>query len=274
MASAFAGRNQRAPGFVKGRDIASREAVTAEKRRARHNWGAGDPGPTLSAIPFLHGEHSTTTPLLTERQRLQLASIATRIRVLPRMVLYREEAAATAVFINAEGVVKVFKDMPSGKRWVTAFLFPSDVFGLAENGRYIRTAQAVTPATLYRIKTEVLMDMLRRDPDLQFSFLCKVTHELREAQRQTIAVGRRDAIGRFAMFIRQLERESGARHGRTGDIEMPMSRSDIASYLGLSLESVSRATRALEKRGVVCFPGRHVVRIINPAQFERIESTL
>ncbi len=53
-----------------------------------------------------------------------------------------------------------------------------------------------------------------------------------------------------------------------------MSRSDIASYLGLSLESVSRATRALERRGVVCFPDRHVVRIVDPVQFEQIESTL
>jgi CRP-like cAMP-binding protein len=53
-----------------------------------------------------------------------------------------------------------------------------------------------------------------------------------------------------------------------------MTRSDIASYLGLSLESVSRGTRSLERRGVLCFPNRHMVRIIDQTQFERIESTM
>jgi CRP-like cAMP-binding protein len=187
------------------------------------------------------------------------------------MVLYREDTAATSVFINAEGIVKTFKDLPSGRRLVTAFLYPADVFGLAENGLYVRTAQAITHAMLYRIKTEVLLEMLKHDAELQFQFLCKVTHALRESQRQTIAVGRRDAIGRLAMFIKQLQRHH---HSRKPDIEMPMSRSDIASYLGLSLESVSRATRTLERRGVLAFPDRHVVRIVNSAQFDRIESTL
>jgi CRP-like cAMP-binding protein len=174
------------------------------------------------------------------------------------------------VFIIAEGVVKAFKDMPSGKRWVTAFLYPADVFGLAENGLYVRTAQAVTQALLYRFDVNVLIETLKSDGELQFKFLCKLTHELRESQRQTIAIGRKDAIGKLAMFFRQLQREPGA----SRDIDLPMTRSDIASYLGLSLESVSRATRALERRGVVCFPNRHMVRIIDPPQFERIESTM
>ena len=190
------------------------------------------------------------------------------------MVVYREETAATAIFIGAEGVVKTFKDMPSGRRWVMSFLFPDDVFGLAENGLYVRTAQAVTHATLYRIKLDALMDALKRDPELQFQFLCKVTHELREAQRQTIAVGRRDAVGKVAMFIRQLQQASACEPHASRDIDMPMSRSDIASYLGLSLESVSRASQALERRGIVSFPGRHVVRIVNPVQFDQIESTM
>jgi CRP-like cAMP-binding protein len=201
---------------------------------------------------------------------MQLAAIATRIQVAPRAVIYRDEAPATKVFIIAEGVVKAFKDLPSGRRWVTAFLYPADVFGLAENGRYIRTAQAITRATLYQFSLDVLIETLKNDGELQFKFLCKLTHEVREAQRQTIAIGRRDAVGKLATFIRELERQ----HGGSRDIDLPMSRSDIASYLGLSLESVSRASRALERRGVLSFPGRHVVRILDPVQFERIESKL
>jgi CRP-like cAMP-binding protein len=215
------------------------------------------------------------TPLLTRRQREHLSEIATRIRVPARMVLYREETPATSLFFNAGGVVKTFRDLPSGKRWVTSFLFENDIFGLAENGLYVRTAQAVTQATLYRVKLDVLTTLLRSDPDLEYQFLCKVTHELREAQRHTIMVGRRDAVGRLAMFIRQIEsREYAGAGDRHGVIEMPMSRSDIANYLGLSLESTSRAVRALERDGMVCFPDRHHVRILNRAKFDRLVSML
>jgi CRP/FNR family transcriptional regulator, anaerobic regulatory protein len=239
-----------------------------EKLR-RRKMAAMDVEPALQATPFLPPIRPEA-PLLTDDQRTQLAAIATRVRVAPREVIYREETAATSVYIIAEGAVKAYKDMPSGRRWVTAFLFPADVFGLAENGLYVRTAQTVTQALLYRFDTNVLIATLKSDGDLQFKFLCKLTHELREAQRQAIAIGRKDALGKLAMFIRHLQREPE----RSADVELPMTRSDIASYLGLSLESVSRATRSLEKRGVVCFPNRHMVRIIDQAQFDRIESTL
>jgi CRP-like cAMP-binding protein len=224
-------------------------------------------GPALHAIPFLPPIRPEA-PLLTDEQRQKLATIATRVRVTPRTVIYREETPATSVYISAEGVVKVYKDMPSGRRFVTSFLFPADVFGLAENGMYVRTAQAITHAMLYRFDYGVLLETLKSDGELQFKFLCKVTHELREAQRQTITIGRKDAIGKLAMFIRQLEEHHGGAH----DIELPMSRSDIASYLGLSLESVSRATRSLERRGVLCFPTRHLVRIVDHAEFDKIEA--
>jgi CRP/FNR family transcriptional regulator len=225
--------------------------------------------PALQATPFLPPIRPDA-PLLTEEQRMTLARIATRVRVAPRETIYREDTPASSVFIIASGVVTAFKDLSSGRRWITAFLFPADVFGLAENGSYIRTTQAVTTALLYRFDVNVLIETLKSDGELQFKFLCKLTHEVREAQRQAIVVGRKDAIGKVVMFIRQLQREPGA----SRDIELPMTRSDIASYLGLSLESVSRATSALERRGIVCFPNRRLARIIDQAQFDRLESTL
>lgn len=236
---------------------------------SEHRADSADPGPSLRAAPFLAALSGDTAPILTPRQRHQLLAIATRMKVSPRSVLYREQTPASWIFINAEGVVKTFKDLRSGRRWVTAFLYPKDVFGLAKNGLYIRTAQAITAATLYRIDTHELIALLRRDAELQYQFLCKVTHELREAQRQAIIVGRRDAVGRLAMFLQQTESScSTRRHAR--DVELPMSRSDIGSYLGLSLESVSRATSKLQRRGIVSFPNRHLARILDRTEFDRL----
>jgi CRP-like cAMP-binding protein len=247
-----------------------RDAKRSDRKgpEATDSASATDPGPSLRAASFLESPQQGTVPLLTERQRQQLLAIATRVKVPPRAVVYRAQAPASWIFINTDGVLKTSKDLRSGRRWVTAFLYPKDVFGLAKNGLYMRTAQAITASTVYRIETHTLIELLRRDAELQYQFLIKVTHELREAQRQAIIVGRRDAVGRLAMFIHQLESSCPHHHAR--DVELPMSRSDIGSYLGLSLESVSRATAKLEKRGIITFPNRHLARILDRAQFDRL----
>lgn len=249
-----------------------RNIVAVGKHSVRKVSESTHSEPDIRSASFLEAGSVGGAPVLTARQRQQLLEIATRMRIPARTFVYREQTAANWIFINTEGVLKTFKDLRSGRRWVTSFLFPKDVFGLAKNGLYIRTAQAITAATLYRIESHALIELLRRDAELQFQFLSKVTHELREAQRQTIVVGRRDAVGRLAMFIQQLECESCDRHNR--DIELPMSRSDIASYLGLSLESVSRATAKLQRRGIVTFPNRHLARIIDRVQFDRLSKAL
>jgi CRP/FNR family transcriptional regulator, anaerobic regulatory protein len=231
-------------------------------------------GPLLRAVPFEPGAARGPVQLLTRRQQMQIASVATQLRLPARMVVYREESAAEWIFIVVHGVVKSFRDLPSGKRRVMTFLFARDVFGLAERGHYVNTTQSVTPVTLYRIEVATLTAMFRRDAELQFQFLCKVTHELREALHVRIIVGRRDALGRVAMFLRMLEDETVQQRGHAPSIDMPMSRSDTANYLGLSLEAVSRACRTLEQKGIVVFDDLHSARIINRSRFDKLASAL
>ncbi len=212
------------------------------------------------------------TRLLTDRQREHLAALSTRVRLAARTIVYREDTPALWVFIIGDGAVKSFRDMPSGKRQIAAFLLRDDVFGLAEKGRYVNTTQTITRVALYRIPIEGLVAMLRHDAELQFQFLCKVTHALRESQRQTLAVGRRDATGRLAMFFSMLERHA-PQVGRS-TISIPMSRSDIAHYLGLSLEAVSRASSALVREGLVRFDDRHTVRVVDRKRFDALRAAL
>ena len=230
-------------------------------------------GPLIRAIQFEHNAHGSSQWLLNDSQRTKLAQLATRVTFPARSIAYREDTPLEWIFILGEGVVKAFRELPSGKRRVTAFLFPGDVFGLAENGRYVNTVQTVTNATLYKIATEPLTELLRHDPDLQFQFLCKVTHALRQGQRHAIVLARRDAAGRLAMLLSMLE-ENEVAGSRTGWIQLPMSRTDLAEYLGLSLESVSRATNALTRRGIVTFHGGHAARVIDRAAFDKLVTAL
>lgn len=185
------------------------------------------------------------------------------MRFVPaRTVLFTEGDAAESVFIVSKGVMKAYRELRSGKQRVVAFLFPSDVLGLAEGGRYVNTARALTAVTLYSIRVDVLKNSFRHDFALQFHFLCKITHELRESQRQAIGIARRDASGKLATFIEMLQRNSWMREGTVSSaIWIPMSRADIASYLGLTQETLSRAAARLTRRGIVKFPDRRHVQI-------------
>ncbi len=221
------------------------------------------------ARPFLNLTGEEDAIRLTERQREELASIGVRVRVRPRTAIYQEQAPADSVFAVTEGVVKSYRELPSGKPLVAAFLFPRDLFGLAEGGRYVNAARAITDVTFYRLPVAELAVLLKHDADLAYSFLAKVTHELREAQRRALLINRPDAAGRLAMFLVWM----GERVERTAGmplVPLPMTRSDIAAFLGLTLESVSRTARALERDGLVKFEGRHFVRIVDPTRLARI----
>jgi len=224
---------------------------------------------SIDAVRFDAGHGERIKPPLTAAQRRRLMALATRVRLPPRTIIYREGDPLSDIFIVGEGLVKSFRDLASGRRRIVHFLFPRDVFGLAETGRYVNTTKTITESLIYRIPHETLTVALHRDAELQFRFLCKVTEKLREAHRQCIVLGRRDAIGRLAMFFKMLEPDGTGRH-HGGLIPVPMRRTDIAEYLGLSAEAVSRAARLLAVRKIVAFEGDHAVRVKDRAGFESL----
>jgi len=134
-----------------------------------HRTEVVDTGPSLRAVPCDPGMVDVV-PLLAPRHRIQLATLANRLHFPARMVLYREGSAAQWVFIVASGVLKAFRDLPSGRRRVAAFLFAHDLFGLSEGHHYINTLHTITPVCVYRIPRAPLLDTLRRDPELDFHF--------------------------------------------------------------------------------------------------------
>ena len=233
-----------------------------------------DSAPSLRAVPFLTTAADANMVVLTSRQREQLVQIGTRLRLPARKIVYREGAAADSVFAVMNGVVKSYRELRSGKRALCVFLFERDLFGLSERGRYVNCTQAVTPVTLYRLSMSQLTLLLRRDAELQFHFLAKVTHELRESQRRAVLINRRDAAGRLAMFIELMAARRDGRTSREQEVPLPMSRTDIANYLGLSLESVSRAAKELRRREIVKFETPHLVRIVDPTRLAEVAASV
>ena len=229
-------------------------------------------GPSLVAIPFLKLAGTGPVELLSDAQRQQLVRRAVVREIPARTIVYRAGAPARSLFVIGDGVVKSYRDLASGRRRIAAFLFPRDLFGLAEGGYYVNTVQAITALRVYEIDVHALTELFRRDPDIEFQFLCKIIHVLRSAQHHNIIVGRRDAVGRLAMLLRLLQQQQLSHSRGQRDVPIPMTRSDIANYLGLSLESVVRASRRLELQGIVKFVDRHQARIIDSQRFEALAS--
>ncbi|SDT56840.1 transcriptional regulator, Crp/Fnr family [Bradyrhizobium canariense] len=208
--------------------------------------------------------------LLSEEERARLAVLASIVRFDKGEEIYREGQRADAVFNIISGVVKAYKTAPDRSEHITAFLFPDDMFGLSEEGRYANSIKAITPVAAYRFPVSTLRRRLAKDADLEFHVICKLIHELRETQRHAFLLARKRAISRVAMFLQLLENLRAARGERTAEIYLPMKRSDIGEYLGMSLEAVSRAFRSLTTRGIIRNRDRRHLKITDRSTFDRI----
>jgi CRP/FNR family transcriptional regulator len=111
---------------------------------------------------------------------------------------------------------------------------------------------------------------LQKDAALEFQVICKLCHELREAQRHALLLGHRSALAGIAMFFQLLEHHQTARGESANELYLPMNRSDIAAYIGMSLEAVSRSLRALALRGVLSFRGKQYAKVMKRGQLEAL----
>ncbi len=233
------------------------------------NRSHGPPGGGPSIIAPALWTSGAGYPLNAEERAL-LAVIATVVRFRKGETIYEAGDHADAVFNIITGVVKSYRDLPDEKQHIVGFLFPDDLVGLAESGKYVNSAEAVTAVTLYRIPTRVLEPRLRRNPNLDFQVIAKLCHELREAQRHAFLLSKQRAVARMGLFIQMLETYQDGQEQVTQEVYLPMTRSDIGAYVGISPEAVSRSFRDLVSRGAITFRDRRHLKIIDRAQLEAV----
>ena len=229
----------------------------------------GISGPSISAIPFHEASDGKITRLLSERERNLLARIAVTVRFARGEPIYHEGDRATFVYNVSSGVARTYRNLPDGTRALVTFLYPDDLFGLAEEGAYVNSADAATALTAYRLPVSALKNLLRRDPTLEWHVLVKLCHELREAQRHAIILDQQGAVARLALFLQMLDRAE-ARDGGDDEISLPMTRSDIADYIGLSLAALSRSFRTLAARHLITFRDRRHLLIVDRARLQSL----
>jgi len=139
--------------------------------------------------------------------------------------------------------------MPDGRRQIGAFHLPGDIFGL-ENGPVHRfTAEAIVPTKVCLVKRESLEREANIDPAILRLILTLTTDYLRHAENHLLLLGRQTAPERVGAFLIEMH----ARMALVGVIVLPMSRRDIADYLGITLETVSRSFSNFQRKGYLKF---------------------
>jgi CRP-like cAMP-binding protein len=225
-------------------------------------------GPSVSATALWGTNGGLRMQLLTDTERAELAVISSIVRFSKGTQIYRHGATADSIFSLVRGVAKTYRSLPDNTEHITAFLFPDDLIGLMEEGKYVNSAEAVTPVVAYRIPVTALKTRLQKDAELEFHLISKIVHELREAQRHAFLLSRHRAVTKIALFLKMLENYQTARGENIDDIYLPMTRSDIADYVGMSLEAVTRSFHLLESKHILAFRNRRHVKIIDQPHLE------
>jgi CRP-like cAMP-binding protein len=226
-------------------------------------------GPRLRALDaWLPGRPSPgrAHQLLSDEQRARLAALASIVRFKKGEQVYAEGEPTTTIFNVIDGVMKISKLTPDGGAYVPAFLYPGDLFGLSEEGRYVNSANAITPVVAYSLRLDALKRHLSKDADLQFQIITKLCHELREVQRHALLLTQKHALSKLAMFL-QLQEHIQSTNGVPLEIYLPMDRSDIAEFVSMSPAAVSRGFRSLVARGVIKFRDHRHLEIVDRKAF-------
>jgi CRP/FNR family nitrogen fixation transcriptional regulator len=180
--------------------------------------------------------------------------------------VFAEGEPATHYFKVMSGVIRTSKLLCDGRRQIDAFHVPGDLFGIERGADYRMTAEAVGEARVIAYRRCALDNpATAADQTLARDVVMTAFVNLERAQEHMILLGRKSALEKTATFLIEMAaRMDGARGAPAATLELPMSRADIADYLGLTIETVSRTLTQLERAGVIALSAvRRNIRLRN-----------
>ncbi|WP_424138700.1 helix-turn-helix domain-containing protein [Roseomonas chloroacetimidivorans] len=179
--------------------------------------------------------------------------------------IYAEGDKADQLYKVVSGTVRTCRLLPDGRRLVAQFALSGELFGLDGVSHHRFFAEAVTDVVLVAFPRREINLWVDRDPAVAQSWQAYTLEKLAAAQDRFILLGRRTATERVAAFLLDLA-ERG--QGSAGTVDLPMSRYDIADYLGLTAETVSRVLSTLRKKRIIADQGCHSLRILDQDALE------
>jgi CRP-like cAMP-binding protein len=181
--------------------------------------------------------------------------------------IYGENEPAEYLYKVVSGSIRTYRVLNDGRRQIGAFYLPGDFFGLEFGEEHSFSAEAIAECKVMVIKRSALLALAGRSHDISRQLWTLTAAELQRAQSHIMLLIK-TAQERVAGFL--LEMAARAPGGNT--VDLPMSRQDIADYLGLTIETVSRTLTQLENSAAIAVPtSRHIV-LRNQAALSRLNA--
>jgi CRP/FNR family nitrogen fixation transcriptional regulator len=181
--------------------------------------------------------------------------------------IYGEGEPADYVYKVISGAVRITKLLDDGRRQVTAFHLPGEIFGLELGKEHRFSAEAITESRILVVKRSAVLALAGRDGEVARQLWALTADALQRVQDHMLVLGCMNARERVANFLLQLAKSVSG-----DELELPMSRQDIADYLGLTIETVSRTMTQLENDAAIGLPTSRRIVLRNRAALSRLNA--
>ena len=177
--------------------------------------------------------------------------------------LYREGDEAKRIYELETGVLRLSRVLENGRRQVIAFGYPGDIVGFPNGDEYHTECEVLCDATVVAHRREVLEDG-EGETILHKRLLQAALREISGMQDHFMMLGRKSAEEKVASFLCVLADRVGSPLGNYTQVTLPMCRSDIADFLSLSTETISRTLTQLRRNNVIALENIHTIIILKP----------
>jgi CRP/FNR family transcriptional regulator len=184
--------------------------------------------------------------------------------------LFWQGDRALQVFKVEAGALRIVHVLGDGRRVITGFLFAGDLVGVSLQDRYLYTAEAIQPTRVRRLARQQFDAAVNEDCELRPQLFAQLCAEMAAAHEQVVLLARKNAEERVSSFLLALVRRVRKTLPPTRVVALPMTRLDMADYLGLTIETVSRVMTRLQGAGVIEQTGRHAVTVLRPARLANL----
>ena len=179
----------------------------------------------------------------------------------PKYHIFTEGDPKSHVYQVVTGAVCLYKVLPDGRRQVIDFAYGGDIIGLGLGAYELYNAQATVATRVRCLPVSALQGIARQDPTIAMRMCEALSDELTAIRDHLVCVVQRSATERLVTFLLALSRRNAARNRDPQVIELPMTRTDIGDFLGLTIETVSRTFSKLKAMGIIEIDQGTTIRI-------------
>jgi len=196
-----------------------------------------------------------------------LGMIGAPMRFARKAEVYGEEEPAEYLYQVISVAVRTYRMLDDGRRQISAFYLPGDIFGVEAGEMHLSSAEAVTDAQVLVVKRSSVLARAEHEKDLGKQLWTLMVRELQRVQQHSLVLIK-NAEERVAGFLLEM----AGRSSGNAAVELPMSRQDIADYLGLTIETVSRTITQLVQSGVIALETSRRIEFRNRAALHRLNA--